>query len=198
LAKSADCLLRIQKKLSKAISAVFNQSQLGKRAPYMHDTPILSTAAEPEPYDFSATEKALNEAASRVNGLWIVFISLCVYTFIATYTVTPAMLFREAAVKLPIFNADLPLMVYFVMAPVLILAAHAYLIVLTKGSSERIETYVDALRQSMTTTARRREVRARVNNAIITGNVSAPYGDTYAVAIATGLVAGLTMTPYCP
>ena len=81
------------------------------------------TARQPAAYDFSATEKAINEAAARINALWIAFIFLCVYIFIATYTVTPSTLFREATVRLPIFNADLPLKVYFIMAPLFVLTA---------------------------------------------------------------------------
>jgi len=66
------------------------------------------TGTERDPYDVGAAQQALNDAAKRVNAVWISFVLLCVYVFIATYTVTPAVLFREAPVKLPIFNADLP------------------------------------------------------------------------------------------
>ncbi|WP_342710046.1 pentapeptide repeat-containing protein [Bradyrhizobium sp. B124] len=154
---------------------------------------------EPDPYDFNAIERAVNEAAKSVNNVWIAFISLCVYIFIATYGVTPATLFRDSTVRLPIFNADLPLKVYFLMAPTLILAVHAYLIVLTKGLSEKIQTYEDALRQprsmAIKIAAGRRAVRARLDNSIISATVSARYRETFGgVSIANGLIAGLTMT----
>jgi hypothetical protein len=70
------------------------------------------TGTPPDPHDFGAAQQALNDAARGVNAVWISFVLLCVYIFIATYTVTPAVLFRDAPVKLPIFNADLPLKIY--------------------------------------------------------------------------------------
>ncbi|KRQ07634.1 hypothetical protein AOQ73_12315 [Bradyrhizobium pachyrhizi] len=154
---------------------------------------------EPDPYDSSAIEKAVNEAAKSVNSVWIAFISLCVYIFIATYSVTPATLFRDSTVRLPIFNADLPLKIYFLMAPVLIFAAHAYLIVLAKGLSEKIQAYEDVLRQSRSMATKiaagRRAVRARLDNSIISAAMSARYRDTLGgVSIANGLIAGITMT----
>jgi hypothetical protein len=151
-------------------------------------------ASQPDPV-LSAIEKGVGDAAKGVNGVWIAFISLCVYIFIATYTVTPATLFRDAKVKLPIFSADLPLKIYFVMAPVLLLTAHVYLIVLTRGLSERIEDIWSRSSKMSTRGVRRRAIRARVNNSIIMGAVSERYGETYrGVAGATGFIAGVTMT----
>lgn len=166
----------------------------GKDIPRRKEAP-----REPDPYDFSTIERAVNEAAKSANGVWIAFMSLCVYLFIATYGVTPAMLFRDSTVRLPIFNADLPLKIYFLMAPALILAVHAYLIVLTKGLSEKIQAYEDVLRQprsmAIKIAAGRRAVRARLDNSIISAAMSARYRDTLGgVSIANGLIAGLTMT----
>jgi len=126
----------------------------------MDDIPIVSAepdaevrgkraaSTEADPHDFGAAEEALNDAARRVNAIWISFILLCVYIFITTFTVTPAALFRAAPVTLPIFNAIVPRKVYFVTTPFLILAVHAYLIVLTKGLAEKIVTYEAVLGRS--------------------------------------------------
>jgi hypothetical protein len=146
----------------------------------MDDTPISNAEADGEvssrgreapivadPYDFGGAEEALNEAARRVNTVWISFIILCVYIFIATFTVTSAMLFRDAPVKMPIFNADLPLNVYFVMAPILILAVHAYLTVLAKGLIEKIDAYESVVKRSVKIASDRRALRARLDNSII-------------------------------
>lgn len=155
----------------------------------MDELPILDTEPDADaprksavprdanPHDFSAVEEALNEAAKRVNAVWISFILLCVYIFIATYTVTPATLFRDAPVKMPIFNADLPLKVYFVMAPVLILALHFYLIVLTKGLSEKIDAYEDV--RSFKIASDRRALRARLDNSIIIRTLSSQHRDAH-------------------
>lgn len=172
---------------------------LGARSEVKDIAKTRVALSEPDPYDFNAIEKAVNEAAKSVNGVWIAFVSLCAYIFIATYGVTPAMLFRESTVRLPIFNADLPLKVYFLLAPALILAVHTYLIVLTKGLSDKIQTFENVLRQpgsmALKITAGRRALRARLDNSIVSAAISARYLDSVGgVAIANGLIAGLTMT----
>jgi hypothetical protein len=151
-----------------------------------------TTAEEIDPYDLSAAETALNEAAKRVNAACISFILLCVYIFIGTYTVTPAALFRDAPVKMPIFNAELPLKVYFVMAPVLILALHAYLIVLTKGLAEKIQAYEEALRRPERAAPELEALRARLDNsvnlrAMIAGHGEKPSGVDHACALVSGV-----------
>jgi hypothetical protein len=157
---------------------------------------LMGTA--PDPHDFGAAEQALNDAAKRVTAVWISFVLLCVYIFIATYTVTPAVLFRDAPVKLPIFNADLPLKVYFLLAPFLILTLHAYLIVLAKGLAEKIDAYEGVLKRSKNMGARiatgRKDLRSRLDNSIIIRAMSARYRDNRGfVDVASSLIAGLTM-----
>jgi hypothetical protein len=72
------------------------------------DSPLSATAAEggDKPVraiasqdDFKAAEAALNEASKQATGIWIGFISLQVYIFIATFTLTAVVLFREAPVR---------------------------------------------------------------------------------------------------
>ncbi len=175
----------------------------------MNDTPALAADTEDDAgeqrkgtaldlHDFGAAEQALNDAAKRLNAVWISFVLLCVYIFIATYTVTPAVLFRDAPVKLPIFNADLPLKVYFVMAPFLILCLHAYLIVLVKGLAEKIDTYEDVLNRSANTpgriTAGRNVLHSRLDSSIIIRAMTAQYRDTRStVDVISGVIAGLTI-----
>jgi uncharacterized protein YjbI with pentapeptide repeats len=155
----------------------------------MHDGPKLS--AETEFGNQGRRDKAEgasldelipneNNAPKRVNHVWIGLILLCVYIFIATYTITPATLFRNATVKLPIFNADLPLKVYFVMAPILILAVHGYLVILTKNLCD---------------VTGERAVGARLDDSIIVGSMSTRHRRTYpGMEIANGVIADLTMT----
>lgn len=156
------------------------------------------TATEPDPHDFGAAQQALNDAAKRVNAVWISFVLLCVYIFIATYTVTPVVLFRDAPVKLPIFNADLPLKVYFLLAPFLILCLHAYLIVLAKDLAEKVNTYEYILSRSAnmsaTIAAGRKVLHARLENSIIIRAMSARYRDTHGlVDVISAVITGLTM-----
>jgi hypothetical protein len=80
-------------------------------------------------------------------------------------------------VKLPIFNADLPLKLYFLMAPLLIVAVHSYLIIIAKNLSAGGE----------------RVSGVRLDRAIILGSTNSPYGDPLGVVdTANGVVADLT------
>jgi hypothetical protein len=157
------------------------------------------TGTPPDPHDFGAAQQALNDAARGVNAVWISFVLLCVYIFIATYTVTPAVLFRDAPVKLPIFNADLPLKIYFLLAPFLILCLHAYLIVLAKDLAEKVNTYEGVLSQSANLSASiaasRNVLHTRLENSIIIRAMSARYRDTRSlVDVISAVIAGLTLT----
>jgi uncharacterized protein YjbI with pentapeptide repeats len=138
---------------------------------------------------FGAAEAELIEASKRVNRTWLAFLVQCVYIFIATYSITPATLFRDTAVRLPIFNADLPLKSYFIMTPILILATHAYLVVLTKGLFKKIAD-ISRLSKSIDADA----VGALISHSIVLGTLRTKYRDTHgAVAVATRLIAVITM-----
>jgi hypothetical protein len=89
----------------------FQRLKAQKGLPAAKDDPSAESAKIEKRLD--AAEGAVNESAKRVNGLWISFVLMCVYVFIATLTITPVTLFREAPVKLPIFNVELPLLSYF-------------------------------------------------------------------------------------
>ena len=161
-------------------------------AGYNDDAESSRPAADP--HDIVAAEATLNNAAKGVNVAWISFISFCMYFFITTYTVTPASLFRDSPVEMPIFKALLPLKVYFLMAPALILAFHAYLIVLTKGLAEGVAAYEDTLRRLEKSATDREVLRARLDNsvnlrALIAGHREEPSGVDHACA----LIAGATL-----
>jgi uncharacterized protein YjbI with pentapeptide repeats len=119
-----------------------------------------------DPLDFEAVEKAANEAAKRANAIWIAFITLNVYIFIATLTVTPLSLLRGDPVSLPIFNAQLPVATYFCIAPLLILTAYFYLIVQLQGLSEKIAAYEGLLLITKKFKADREWMRQRLDNSV--------------------------------
>src|SRR3984893_19290957 len=86
-----------------------------------------------DPLDFGAFEAAVNEAAKRLNAVWVTFILLMTYLFIATGKITHKDLFLETPVKLPVLGVDVPLLGYFIAAPVFILAVHFYFLIQLRG-----------------------------------------------------------------
>lgn len=94
-----------------------------------------------DPNDFGAIESAVNEAAKRLNAVWVTFILLMAYIFIATGKITHKDLFLETPVKLPVLGVDVPLLGYFVAAPVFVLAVHFYFLSQSRGLGTKFGEY---------------------------------------------------------
>lgn len=84
---------------------------------------------------------SVNEAASRVRGLWFGYVALLAYLFIAVAAVTHVDLLLENPVKLPVLNVELPLNGFFVAAPVFFLINHFFLLVQLAGLGQRVSRY---------------------------------------------------------
>jgi uncharacterized protein YjbI with pentapeptide repeats len=78
--------------------------------------------------DLKTLADASNEAAKRVAGEWLVLISLAVYLVIAAGATTHEALLIERPLQLPIFNVQVPLVGFYWLAPLLMLAVHAYVL----------------------------------------------------------------------
>ena len=70
-----------------------------------------------EPRDLTAFEKAVSETATRTNGLWLSFVLFATYLIIAVGSVSHRQLFLEQDLRLPVLGVDLPLVGFFVAAP---------------------------------------------------------------------------------
>jgi hypothetical protein len=73
-----------------------------------------------DPKDVAELQKALNDTAGKASVLWTTFITFQLYLAIAFGSVTHRDLFLEAPIKLPLLNVDLPLVGFFVLAPILL------------------------------------------------------------------------------
>jgi hypothetical protein len=61
-----------------------------------------------------------------VPGLWLSYLFVLFYIGIAAGAVTHKDLLLENPVKLPFLNVELPLVAFFVLAPILFIVSHAY------------------------------------------------------------------------
>ena len=98
-----------------------------------------------DPNDLEALEKAVNEAAGKASGLWLSFISFATLLMITTGTVTHKKLLLEEPLKLPLLNVDLPLISYFVFAPLFFAVFHFYLMLQLDGFAAKMRAYSDML-----------------------------------------------------
>jgi uncharacterized protein YjbI with pentapeptide repeats len=86
------------------------------------------------------------EAAGVSMGLWLSYLFVLFYFAIAAGGVTHRDLFFENPIKLPFLSVDLPLVGFFVLAPVLVLIVHAYVLLHVVLLSGKIRAFDDRLR----------------------------------------------------
>ena len=91
--------------------------------------------------DLGEARKALESAANIARGLWFTFLSLVAYLVIAVGSVTHRNLFLETPVKLPLLNAELPLVAFFWVAPLMFLVFHGYLLLNLKFLADNVRHY---------------------------------------------------------
>ena len=82
-----------------------------------------------ETAELEALRATVVDAAAVGTGLWLTYILVLLYLFVAAGEVTHRDLFLENPVKLPFLNVDLPLVGFFLFGPLLLLVLHAYVLV---------------------------------------------------------------------
>src|SRR5215469_16750460 len=89
---------------------------------------MAGTQEKLDPFDVAALERSLNDSATRVSTIWVSYLIFGLYLLIATGTATHRQLFLEEPLKLPALNIDLPLYWFFVLAPILFVLLHLYVL----------------------------------------------------------------------
>jgi uncharacterized protein YjbI with pentapeptide repeats len=105
------------------------------------------TRAEPPSPDddLDAIKKAVDDAASVGGALWLSYLFVLFYLAVAAGAVTHADLFLEKSVKLPFLGIELPLLVFFFLAPILFIIVHAYTLVHLVMLTEKTKRFHRAL-----------------------------------------------------
>jgi hypothetical protein len=90
--------------------------------------PATAIALAGKARDLLALRDAVVEAASVGTGLWLSYIFVFVYLFIAVGSITHYDLFLGRRVSLPFLQVDLPLLGFFWLGPAIFLIVHAYVL----------------------------------------------------------------------
>lgn len=98
-------------------------------------------AVAPNIAELDPVRTAIIDAASVSGGLWISFVAMLFYLLVAVGSVTYVDLFLESSVKLPILFVDLPTRGFALIAPMMFLIAHAYLLLHFAILSDKIAVY---------------------------------------------------------
>ncbi|MBG0794297.1 pentapeptide repeat-containing protein [Methylocystis sp. H62] len=95
--------------------------------------------------DLDAIQKSVSDAAAVGAPLWLSYIFLLFYIAIAAGAVTHKELLLESPVDLPFLNIKLPLKAFFVLAPILFLIVHAYVLAHFAMLSDKAKAFHDRL-----------------------------------------------------
>ncbi|PWB90317.1 hypothetical protein C5688_11165 [Methylocystis sp. MitZ-2018] len=95
--------------------------------------------------DLDAIQKSVSDAAAVGAPLWLSYIFLLFYVAIAAGGVTHTQLLLESPVDLPFLNIKLPLKAFFILAPILFLIVHAYVLAHFAMLSDKAKAFHDRL-----------------------------------------------------
>jgi uncharacterized protein YjbI with pentapeptide repeats len=112
----------------------------------------------------SALEKAVNDSAGKAGVLWTSFVTLGTYLLVATGSVTHRNLFLNSTIKLPVLGVELPVTGYFLVAPMIFVVFHFYLLLQLEGLSEKVVDYNLVLNETMKAGVDRRRARWRLDD----------------------------------
>jgi uncharacterized protein YjbI with pentapeptide repeats len=154
--------------------AVTQKHETEGRNRHSGESHILQRA--PDPLDFGGIEHAVNDAAKRVNAIWLALVFLMTYVLISTGKISHKDLFLETPVKLPIVGVDVPLRGYFVFVPTFILALHFYFSVQLSGLAEKFREYETILFDIEKIESRQDRLRQRLDNSLFAKVLGGPRG----------------------
>lgn len=99
--------------------------------------------------DLDAIKKAVEDAAAVGAPLWLSYLFLLFYIAIAAAAVTHKDLLLENPVELPFLSVKLPLKAFFVVAPILFVIVHAYVMAHFALLADKAKCYHDQLRSTV-------------------------------------------------
>ena len=99
---------------------------------------LMTQADDPD-----RVKAALVDAANMALNIWVLFLSFGTYLVVTVGSVTHRQLFLDAPIHLPLLNVDLPMVEFFVVAPVLFLIFHIYLLLHLKLMADKVRLYSD-------------------------------------------------------
>jgi hypothetical protein len=92
-------------------------------------------AGKIDPFDVEAMERSINDSAIRVSTIWVSFLIFGLYLLISAGGITHRQLFLAEVMKLPVLLLDLPLAGFFLVAPLLFVVFHGYVLVQSSSRS---------------------------------------------------------------
>ena len=150
--------------------------------------------AEPDTKELDALLDSLNSSAERFQTLWFSFLGLTLYLAIAALATTHRNLLLGEPQTLPVLNIKVELLPFYVIAPLLYLVFHFYLLMMLVLLARTGAEFEKRLRSTLPEEADRERYRAGVENALFLQLLVGMKGERSGVnAFLLGLIALITV-----
>ena len=126
--------------------------------------------------------KALSGATDLARTLWISFLTFGTYLVITVAGVNHKQLFLETPITLPLLNAQLPLVAFFWVAPILFLIFHLYLLINLKLLADQVHFYYALMEESALPEEARERVRLQLPNFMLAQRLSGTLAQRHSAA----------------
>ena len=150
--------------------------------------------AESDTKDLDALLDSLNTSAERFQTLWFSFLGLTLYLAIAALATTHRDLLLNNPQTLPILNIKVELLPFYVVAPLLYLVFHFYLLMMLALLARTAAEFDKQLRTTLPGKAEQERYRAQVGNALFLQLLVGMEGERWGFnAFLLGLIALITI-----
>jgi uncharacterized protein YjbI with pentapeptide repeats len=131
------------------------------------ETGLKTGEGGPDTKEAEALASALNHSAERVQTLWFTFLIFMVYLWIAVATTTHRMLFLGSPLNLPVLNIALPLLGFYILAPIILVIFHFYMLLNLVLLARTAKSFEDSLARAFPEDGEAREnFRMRIENTL--------------------------------
>jgi uncharacterized protein YjbI with pentapeptide repeats len=122
--------------------------------------------AKIDPFDVGALERAVNDSAGRVSGIWLSFVAFSAYLAAAASMISHRQIFLEEPIKLPTINIDLPLVASAILLPLLFVIYHVFVLLQVVLLARTANAYNEAIEKAVPDAADRSLLRQRLANTL--------------------------------
>jgi uncharacterized protein YjbI with pentapeptide repeats len=136
--------------------------------------PSTAASLADKAQNLDALRDAVVDAASVSTGLWFSYLFVLFYFAIAAGSVTHLDLLFENPVKLPFLNVNLPLVGFFVLAPMLFLIVHVFVLLHFVLLAEKVGVFDAQLRKQIADKATRGRIRGQLPSNIFVQFLAGP------------------------
>jgi uncharacterized protein YjbI with pentapeptide repeats len=122
--------------------------------------------ANPDPFDVEALERSLNDSTVRVSTIWVSFLVFGLYLVVAAGGTTDRQLLLQTPIELPILKIELSVYWFFVLAPILFVIFHFYLLLQVLLLARTAAAYDEAVEHTFPDSSDSARIRQRLANTL--------------------------------